>query len=171
MNAYLIKIAQVNSESVIRSADAVQKTIKDAQNNTNRILNLDESWCGIHFVMTGEYPIPRQEALQRGISWDDDSLENVLMGGSPTQYRTKLDVARYLKPKEVAKVAEKLSNLTVKQFEEWYDPEALMEEHIPPEIWDEGSEPRGWLISYFMKLVEFYKATTASGEGLLIYID
>lgn len=153
MNAYLLRISKADSVSILGSADTVRSAIKHAYNDTHRILNLGESWCGIHFVITGDYPIPKQEALQRGISWDDDSLENVLMGGSPTPYHTSVDVSRYLKPKEVAQMAEKLSNLTVEQFEEWYDSQALMEEHIPPEIWNE--KVKKVLVRYVNNVADF----------------
>jgi Domain of unknown function (DUF1877) len=169
MDANFIRINAKKSEN-LSSAEGIQSLIKHAQNQADHILNLDESWCAIHFVMTGEHPIPKDEAQRRGISWNDDSLENVIMGGISTPYKTSLGVARYLNSQQVARIAGKLDQLPVDKFKEWYDPEALIEGQIPPENWDEGITARDWLVDYFKKLVEFYKAAADFGDGILIII-
>jgi hypothetical protein len=170
MKAYLVRVNTKDSEKIINSSEAVESVIKQAQNKTSHILNLDDSWCAIHFVMTGEYPVPKDEAQRRGISWNDDSLENVILGGSPTPYTTSWGVARYLNPQEVARMTEQLVSLTVDKFKEWYDPEELMEEQMPPGNWDESDEARDWLVNYFKKLVEFYRTAAGVGDGILIYM-
>jgi hypothetical protein len=170
MNAYLVRFKTQNSENNLEFPEAIQSVIKKAQHQTDHFLNLDESWYGIHFVMTDEYPITKTEAQQRGISWDDDSLENIIMGGSSTPYKTSFGAARYLNPQQVERMAEKLEHLNVDKFKEWYNPEVLMSENMPPLNWDKGNTMRDWLVGYFKKLVEFYKAAASAGESILIYI-
>jgi len=78
--------------------------------------------------------IPRHEALKRGISWDDDSLENVLLGGLPTPFQTVFGPARYVDPGRVGVLGEKLSKVAPEAFNDWYDPEYLTELKVPPII-------------------------------------
>ncbi|MBD2609891.1 DUF1877 family protein [Nostoc punctiforme FACHB-252] len=170
MNAYLVRVYREDGEKIISSSKTVENVIKQAQNQSDRVLDLDESWYGIHFVMTAEYPIPKDEAQRRGISWNNESLENVILGGSPTPYKTMFGAARYLNPEEVAQMAEKLNNLTVDKFKEWCDPETLIEEQIPPVNWDENSTLCDWLSDYFKKLLELYKSAASVGDGILVYI-
>ncbi|MBD2500376.1 DUF1877 family protein [Anabaena azotica FACHB-119] len=77
MKAYIVRVSREDGEKSLNSSKIVEKII---QNQSEHVLDLDESWYGIHFVMTGEYPIPKDEAQRRGISWDNNSLENVILG-------------------------------------------------------------------------------------------
>ncbi|MBD2500377.1 DUF1877 family protein [Anabaena azotica FACHB-119] len=67
-------------------------------------------------------------------------------------------------------MTEKLNDITVDKFQEWCDPEELIEEQVAPENWDENKSLCDWLTDYFKKLLEFYKYAASVGDGILIYI-
>jgi len=169
MDAYLARVSASESRDILVNADAVSRVIACARIDASRRLDLDEAWAGLHFVLTAEVPIPKQEALLRGLSWDDDSLENVLMGGEPTTYGDSFGVARYLKAEEVALMAEKLSDLSVERFKGFYEADALIEYDIPPAIWEDQLESRDWLARYYYQLVDFFRSAASGGDGILIY--
>jgi len=146
---------------------AVRQTIKRGEENQSLQLNLKEAWAGLHFVLTGELPIPRQEALKRRISWDDESLENAIMGGTETDYRASYGPARYLAPKQVENMSAQLSRITADEFKDRYDAEALTEENIPPGGWNAAAAD--WLSQNFTSLQRFYGEAAARRQGVLVY--
>jgi uncharacterized protein DUF1877 len=169
MDAYLARVSAAESKDILISADAVDSVIAGVRNDASRRLDLDEAWAGLHFVLTAEVPIPKQEALLLGLSWYDDSLENVLMGGEPTKYRDSFGVARYLSAEEVARMTDKLSDLSVERFKDFYDADGLIEYDIPPAIWEDQLESRDWLARYYYQLVDFFRSAASSGDGILIH--
>ena len=169
MDAYLARVSAAESRDILVSADAVSRVIAWARIDASRRLDLDEAWAGLHFVLTAEVPIPKHEALLRGLSWDDTSLENVLMGGEPTTYGDSFGVARYLKAEEVALMAGKLSDLSVERFKGFYEADALIEYGILPAIWEDQLDSRDWLARYYYQLVDFFRSAASSGDGILIY--
>ncbi len=171
MDAYFVRINPINTESMTTSMIAVENAIEQAENQSGYVLDLEESWAAIHFTITSEYPIPKYEALQQKMSWDDTSLENVIMGRSKTLFEASFGAARYLNPQEVALMAEELNLFTVDKFKEFYDSKFMREEHILPDYyWDDDNMTLDWLVSCFIKLVNFYSIAANVGEGILIYM-
>jgi hypothetical protein len=170
MDLRLIKIAPSDSEGILTNNEVVEniicKTDSSSSPSHQDLLDLDDSFGGLHFTLTGEYPIPKNEAIKGGMKWYDDSLENVLMGGASTPYRDSLSYARYLDPEETAQIAKYLLDVSVEKFREDYSSDELEEVEIFPGYWDKDGE---WLIGYFKKLTEFYKAALDEGKGILIY--
>ena len=80
MDLFILSLTTNEVKSVTQGAD-VWELVRLLQDDPSRLLNLGESWCGLHFVLTGEVPILKYEAIQRGTPWYEDSLENILMGG------------------------------------------------------------------------------------------
>jgi len=166
MGMRLVRVPTTDAVDFSTHATAVRQALERADND--RILDLDEAWAALHFVLTSEYPIPRDEALRRGVAWDDDSLENVLMGGSDTAYRTSGGAVRYVAPESVERMGEKLSELSPDEFRNWYDADELLENDVPPGTWDQEGESLEWLVAYYQRLVDFYRNAAANREGLLI---
>lgn len=168
MDLILTRIPSAEIEVVLSSQSSIKQAIEDAQ--VERTLDLEESWSGLHFMLSGEFPVPEYEARRRGISWDANSLENAIMGGKATAYRTVFGPVRYLSPDRVARLAEELSKVSLDDFRAWYDPDELLENRIPPAIWQ---RPKAfeWLMDRFVQLVDYYHAAAANGDGLLIHVS
>jgi hypothetical protein len=170
MDLRLIKVSPSDSEGILADDEVVRDIICQVDSSGSPshsdLLDLDDSFGGLHFTLTGEYPIPKNEAIKGGMKWYDDSLENVLMGGAPTPYGDSLSCARYLNSEEVAQISKYLLDVSVEKFREDYSSDELEEVEIFPGYWDKDGE---WLIGYFKKLTEFYKAALAEGKGILIY--
>lgn len=170
MDAYLLRVAAADADDILSSADAARQAIANRSKAPDHLLNLEESWAAMHYMLSGEVPFPKPEALRRGVSWDDDSLENVLMGGEPVPYKGSFGPARYLNPQTVAAMSERLTIRGIEGFLEAYNPEAMTSHNIPPGDWDDAAETRDWLGAHFEKLAAFYKAAATAGDGVLIYM-
>src|SRR5581483_1515462 len=130
------------------------RRVMDAAERAGEGLDLNEAWAGIHWLMTSEMPIPRYEAMKRGIEWSDDSLENVLLGGEPLPLKTAFGPVRYLAPPQVAKLAALLQLLLPEEFAEGFDAEGLEDDGIPPSGWHD--QRREWLAEHYRRLREFF---------------
>jgi Domain of unknown function (DUF1877) len=167
MDAFLTRLpedagARIADPSVVRSA------IAEAQGDPSRQLSLEEAWAGLHFTLTAEYPIPRQEAEKIGMSWNDESLENAIMGGKATTFQSSYGPARYLSPDLVAGISARLQQIDTEDFRSRYDAEGLEEEQIPPAGWDNKERLDG-LIDAFEKLRNFYSEAANQHHGILIH--
>ncbi|MCA9953104.1 MAG: DUF1877 family protein [Anaerolineales bacterium] len=169
VEAYLVRVKPEDLEAVAGNSKGIRQLITRARRQEGRFLNLGKAWAGIHYVLTAEPPIPKQTALQLGVSWDDSSLENVLMGGRPLAYRASFGPVRYLESEAVAILAQSLANLSGSQFEQWYDAKGLTEEQIPPGGWSESR--REWLTTNFRKLQAFYSESALKNDGILILME
>jgi len=169
MDAYLVRVPSSDESNILRNAELVGKRLEQASREAGLRMDLGEAWAGLHFMLTGETPIPKQQAASRGVSWNDGSIENVLMGGDPTPYEASFGPARYVRASQVKYLTKELSNIDVEDFASRYDSEALMDEHIPPETWDNAGEAREWLTQSFIRLVNFYAMAAARDEGILVY--
>ena len=150
-------------------AAAVRRLIDHARAE-QREIDLGEAWAALHFLIAAEIPMPKPVALERGLSWSADSMENVLMGGRSTAYGASYGPARYLGPREVARLAARLGSLDVEEVFARYDPTALNGESIPPGDWSDDPETRGWLRDRYVALVDFYRTAADHGEAILLYM-
>lgn len=169
MDLFILSLTPSEVMSVTQGAN-VWKLVSLLQDDPSRLLNLGEAWCGLHSVLTGEVPILRYEAIQRGTSWYEDSLENILMGGEPTAYECAFGMVRCVDSAMVADMMPRLAGVSVTDLESWYDPELLIENSIPPEVWYKDAFALQWLSDNFVKLKSFYRDAFQQSYGLLIYI-
>lgn len=168
MEVFLIRIPGKQASSLLENPAFFQQLLHPTKALSWERLDLGETWPGLHFVLTGELPISRPEALKAGLSWEEDSLENVLLGGEEVPHGANWGPARYLEPEKVARLAQKLSTISVEQFRERYDAEYLEEEGIPPGDWNDLPRVLDELSEHFRQLVSFYQRAAAARDGLLV---
>jgi hypothetical protein len=167
VEAFLIRIPGNQASDLLEDPKSFRQLLRHPQALPYERLELGETWPGLHFVLTGELPISRLEALKAGISWDEDSLENALLGGREVPHGANWGPARYLEPKIVARMAQQLSAISVEQFRDNYDAGYLEEEQIPPGGWD-LPQALDELTARFRQLVSFYQRAAAAQDGVLV---
>ena len=123
---------------------------------------IDKAWHGIHYLLTGT-------------DWSGDPLlDFVLSGGVEIGFEdVGYGLARALTSAEVAVVSRALTAITADTLRARYDPVAMMEDNIYPNIWDHDpaeDDLLGYLIENFELLKAFCARTTASGRGLVVYL-
>ncbi len=168
MEVFLIRIPGNQAPSLLENPVAFQQLLRPTKASPWERLDLGETWPGLHFVLTGELPISRPEAHKAGLSWDEDSLENVLLGGHEVPHGASWGPARYLTPERVALMAQKLSTVSDEQFRKSYDAEHMEQEGIPPGDWDDLPRALDALSEHFRQLVSVYQRAAASGDGILV---
>jgi hypothetical protein len=170
MKALLIRLPASKSSRICEDVRVVRDAIAWSQQNQDAEVSLDDAWAALHFLVSADYPIPRQEAEERGMSWNEDSLENVLMGGDATAFLSSFGPARFVPPSLVRSMAAKLEKISVATFSSRIDPETLFEERMLLDSWDSDTAVER-LPKYFAMLQSFYMTAASKGEGVLIYFQ
>jgi hypothetical protein len=170
VDAYLIR-APARDVATLRSADSVRAEINEARHaDRARALELGEDWAALHFLLSGDVPMPKQEALAHGLSWSDDSAANVLMGGEPLSLAGSFGPARLLAASAVALVARRLGSVDPDALLARFDPAALDDEGIPPGNWANDAPTRARLRDAYARLRDFYRAAADAGDAVLVHI-
>lgn len=162
----LVQVPASAVETLMTSAPAVREAMAAADRDHR--LEMGDVWPAVHFVLTGEYPVPRTDAEAFGVEWNDDSLENALMGGADTPDCNLVVCVRLLTPAQVAHQAQLLHDVTLAQFDSRCDLPELRDANVVPDSWDGEGDLGAWLAPYFIGLRDFYAAAAARQAAVLV---
>lgn len=119
-------------------------------------LNLDKSWHGIHFLLTGridEAPPP---------------LGNAILGGTEIGEDLGYGPARYLTPDQVREVGQALAGITSDDFARRFDPQKIRQAGVYAL---ENDATADYCVQYFEKMVAYYRDAAYQGNAMLLYLD
>ena len=126
-------------------------------------LELDKSWHGIHFLLTGE-------------AWSGTPpLDFIVSGGRPVgDEDVGYGPARAFSSAEVARVAAALDPITAERLRERFDGQRMVRAEIYPEIWARDpadDDTLGYLVEYFELLKPFVAQAAERQLGMLVYLN
>jgi hypothetical protein len=127
---------------------------------SEQILDIDKSWHGIHFLLTG---------AQYG---GQPPLSNVVFGVMPIGAEdVGYGPAMGTPASTVNAIAEALSAITDDEFRSKFDIAALGAADIYPQIWNEGQEALEYLVANFRELRDFYMKAAGNGNAVITFIN
>lgn len=143
-----------------RDPSLIHEWIEAQGEGAPEILDIDKSWHGIHFLLTGS------------ADGGEGPLAAAVFGGEEIGDDIGYGPARLLMPQEVQVVAAALEALGLEAFVARYAPEALTAEGIYPDgIWSEDpAEARDYLVDNFKELLGFYAKASRAGAGILMWV-
>ncbi len=165
-NLALIRVPSARGKKLVDDADAVYELVSDSPPDAR--LELGDGWLALHVLLTAEMPMPRHAALERGVEWDDASLENALMGGEATPYEDAFTVARFLTPAQVKLAAKALAKVKVPSLPDRFDDEV---EEMLPASWRDVDAAAARLTASAQTLISWYQRAADAGEGMLLYAE
>jgi hypothetical protein len=122
------------------------------------VLDLDKSWHGIHYLLTGEL-------------WGGDGpLADAVLGGDAVGPDLGYGPARLLRPDRVAAVAQALAEVAQETLTACFVPAVLTEMGVYPQIWDEGQQALDYLLGNYRRLAAFYERAAREGSAVLLAI-
>lgn len=127
-------------------------------------LDLDKSWDGINYILTGEIIgglENKPNKLERALFSFQVIDEDQDLGYGPAQYLTSAQV------KETFTELEKITDEVLKSK---INGSEMNEIGIYPEVWIE-SESQEFLIESFGEFKEFYKKAAENNEAIVVYIN
>jgi hypothetical protein len=123
-------------------------------------LDVDKAWHAIHFTLNGS------QWEGRGV------LGMAVLGGTEIGEDAGYGPARYLVQSQVKEVADALSDVSKEGFIERFNPQAMDEHEIYPQIWlRDGDFGRSYALGHFVNLVKFYREAADRDDAMLLFIN
>lgn len=160
MTLNLIRINQHELDSFLNDPSLLEDFLDNDDENANQI-NIDKSWGGILFLLTGgtyndSHPSNRIFFSCNFIDEEQD------LGYGPAHYLTKDEVSIY---------AKELSAINLEDLKNNFDPLKMDAIGVYPGNWErDGEEERTYLIEYFEELRSFYLAAAQKEQAILTFI-
>lgn len=168
MSMKLVRLPSDIADRVVQGGPGARDLLEKESEDSGQWFHLGNSWAAIHFTISGDQPLTKQEVLEAGLSFHEDGRGNILMGGSATGLESDIDTARYMAPDEVSRNWRLLSEITAERFRERYEPEALDTEDIPPHGWVADPDREDLLTDAFLELRVFFQEAAEDGHGIVL---
>ncbi|MDP3724332.1 MAG: YfbM family protein [bacterium] len=153
---------QVTQEKILeidKDTTVLPRILLEEKNDVQ--LDIDKSWDGIHFLLTGE--IIGEKVDQ------SDPRTWIIFGWGEWGPEVGYGPSRVVPPKEVAQLAKFLSTLNDEDLRKRFDPVKMNKLGLyPGGIWDEESV-LDWLMDHYHKVKDFYIDAAKKGNGVLIW--
>ena len=121
-------------------------------------LTLDKAWHGIHYLLTGSV-------------WEGDApLDFLLHGGEPLAEEEDDPVPRLLDPNELRQTDAALAQVDADMLRRRYDPHAMRQQGVYPDIWDEGEAALTYCLQHVELLKAFVARTARQDRSMVIFI-
>jgi hypothetical protein len=153
-------IEEAKAKELMNNPDAIEDFIYSEESpidESDDFLDIDKSWHGIHFLLTGDV-------------WEGEPpARDVILGGETLGEDVGYGPARFLSVEEVQKVHSYLSKLESNILKKNYKPEELEKNEIYPNGW--GDEDYDYLAGYFDELKNFYKKASNENKMVIQYLN
>ncbi|QLQ36838.1 YfbM family protein [Micromonospora robiginosa] len=155
----MVLIGRRLSGPELSAAAADPTTVAPLLHGDDPLLDLDKSWHGLHYLLTGT-------------AWDtDDGAGAAILGGEPIGDDVGYGPPRLLAPDAVRAVADGLDAVNEATLRARFDPDAMTDEGIYPAIWHDGDDEFDtYLWPSFVELRRFYRTAATQGEGVLLAV-
>jgi hypothetical protein len=152
------KITQKDLDDLVQNPEKVHDySIKEGSSVTD----VDQSWHGIHFLLTGE-------------AWWDNGItpftKVIFALNEIGQEDVGYGPMRYLPEKELKEVYISIEKLTREDLYKKFNPEEMIKQEIHPFYTSCTEEDFEYIWDYFQQLREFYKSAMNEGVSVLQYL-
>mgnify|MGYP003581422094 CR=1 FL=1 len=131
--------------------------ISEGAEGDGDFLDVDKSWHGIHFLLTGS-------------AWEGDApLKWVVLAPTEIGEDVGYGPARILKPPEVAEVSKALVPITVDQLRVRYDCEVMNKSEIYPQGW--AHDDADYILGNFEDLKKLYESAARRSMGIIQWLN
>lgn len=160
MTCNLLRVSAAELEAYKQDSNLLVERIKAASTDAAHY-DIDQSWDGIVFLLTG-----------KNSSDGSHSLSRIIFSGQYIDKEQKLDYgpANYLSPDEVATLNETIANTKLSDLKPRFDAALMKEEGVYPNAW-EHEDALDYLLEYFETIQEIYALATKHKEAIITYIS
>lgn len=162
MTANFIRVTPTELESYLADSSLLANRIYSVIENDATKYDIDKSWDGILFLLTGKNSSDTSEPLSRLIFSNQLIDKNQDLGTGP---------AHYLTPQEVKDLNEQIKVIIPSSLKQNFNATAMKELGVyPNNVWDE-EEVDEYLIEYFETVQEIFAVASGKGEAIITFIQ
>ncbi|WP_179348295.1 YfbM family protein [Winogradskyella pacifica] len=161
----VIRVSQEELNGFLNNSETLENKIyADESYEAEWFLDLDKSWDGINYILTGE--------IIGGLENEPNELQRALFSFQIIDEGQDLGYgpAQYLNPNQVKETYSELEKITDDVLKSKINGSEMNEIGIYPEIWTE-SESHEFLIDSFKEFKEFYKKASENNEAIITYLN
>ncbi|WP_271784429.1 YfbM family protein [Aquimarina algiphila] len=160
----IVRVSQNELNTFLENSELFEKKIYSEENyDAEWNLDLDKSWEGIQYLLTGKGMAELEEPniLTRAFFSFQILDEEQDLGYGPAQYLTS---------EQVTETNSELQKLDIDKLKNKVSGTDMIEKGIYPEIWTE-SEALEFLFDNFKDFLDFYKKASENNEAILSFIN
>ncbi|WP_282089603.1 YfbM family protein [Aquimarina algiphila] len=160
----IVRVSQNELNTFLENSELFENKIYSEENyDAEWNLDLDKSWEGIQYLLTGKGMAELEEPniLTRAFFSFQILDEEQDLGYGPAQYLTS---------EQVIETNSELQKLDIDKLKNKVSGTDMIEKGIYPEIWTE-SEAMEFLFDNFKDFLDFYKKASENNEAILSFIN
>ncbi|WP_282081990.1 YfbM family protein [Aquimarina algiphila] len=160
----IVRVSQNELNTFLENSELFENKIYSEENyDAEWNLDLDKSWEGIQYLLTGKGMAELEEPniLTRAFFSFQILDEEQDLGYGPAQYLTS---------EQVTETNSELQKLDIDKLKNKVSGTDMIEKGIYPEIWTE-SEALEFLFDNFKDFLDFYKKASENNEAILSFIN
>jgi len=158
----LLRVSKSELEDFLKDSSLLEKKIYDDETGNGNLADIDKSWDGIIFLLTGQ-----------GLATAEHNLLRVLFSGQIIDEEQDLGYgpAHYLTPEQVDELNNEISIITLTDLKQKFNPEKMTELEVYPSIWDEGDDAFDYLADGFTTLQNVFASAAKNGEAVITFLN
>ena len=161
----VIRVSQEELNDFLNNSETLEHKIYTNENyEAEWFLDLDKSWDGINYILTGE--------IIGGLEKEPNELQRALFSFQILDEEQDLGYgpAQYLSSSQVKETYSELEKITDDVLKSKINGSEMNKIGIYPEIWTE-SESHEFLVDSFKKFKEFYKKASENNQAIITYLN
>lgn len=158
----LLRVTKSELENYLKDSSLLEDKIYDDETDNENLVDIDKSWDGIIFLLTGQ-----------NLATVEHNLVRVLFSGQLIDEEQDLGYgpAHYLTPEQVAELNNEISTITIADLKQNFNPEKMTELEVYPTIWDEGDDAFDYVADGFSTLQNVFADATKNGEAIITFLN
>ena len=162
MIANLLRVTTSELEEYLKDSSLLEDSIYNDEADAENLIDIDKSWDGIIFLLTGQSLATAKHNLVRILFSGQIIDEEQDLGYGP---------AHYLTAEQVAELNGEISTITIADLKQRFNPERMNELEIYPIIWDEGDDAFDYLADGFLTLQNVFADATKNKEAIITFLN
>ncbi len=158
----LLRVSKIELEDYLKDSSLLENRIYEDESENENLIDLDKSWDGILFLLTGQSLATAKQNLVSVLFSRQIIDEKQDLGYGP---------AHYLTPEQVVELNNEISIITIDDLKQRFNPEKMIELDVYPSIWDEGDDAFDYIADGFFALQNAYSEATKNGEAIITFLN
>jgi hypothetical protein len=157
----LLRVTRKELEEYLKDSSLLEARIYDHEEEDPKLTNIDKTWDGIIFLLTGQ-----------NLENATHPLTKVLFSGQLIDEEQDLGYGpgHYLTPEQVKELNTQISTISIEELSKKYDGKKMTELDIYPEVWENEDEVH-YLTEYFQIIQKVYAEASRNEEGIITFIN